>query len=58
MVELEQLLTIGFSTTNFEEGGEQSASAKRQPSSGTTALSSEGTHLPIKTGLIPFLNLS
>ncbi|MCA2709479.1 MAG: hypothetical protein IM488_08745 [Microcystis sp. M025S2] len=41
-VELEQLLTTGFSTTNFEEGGEQSASAsENQPSSGATALSSE-----------------
>ncbi|WP_159297269.1 hypothetical protein, partial [Microcystis aeruginosa] len=42
LVELEQLLTTGFSTTNFEEGGEQSASAsENQPSSGATALSSE-----------------
>ncbi|MBC1195772.1 hypothetical protein H0901_10995 [Microcystis aeruginosa BLCCF158] len=42
LVELEQLLNTGFSTTNFEEGGEQSASAREnQPSSGSTALSSE-----------------
>ena len=42
LVELEQLLTAGFSTTNFEEGGEQSASAsENQPSSGATALFSE-----------------
>jgi len=42
LVELEQLLTTGFSTTNFEEGGEQSASAsENQPSSGATALFSE-----------------
>ncbi|TRU16116.1 MAG: hypothetical protein EWV59_02595 [Microcystis aeruginosa Ma_MB_F_20061100_S19D] len=41
-VELEQLLTTGFSTTNFEEGSDQSASAsENQPSSGATAMSSE-----------------